>query len=267
MAASLLSCRRSISVVLYHSSVLPRHGQLICPSSAFSSSVTSKGDPSQALAAPSDVDNAVVAEDTGDGDVQLERDHLEALRNISRMEKRYRDRMLHVMEPPEPLDYIAELHQSQAQRRKLYAKYGRKSSVDPGVMWPSEKELAESIEFEQDWEPSLQKMWRKLEDDRAQLAKERREKNELVERQMAKMPSIVDQYRTRLSKTDEAERKQREKKQELLEQARDFFGYYLDPKDPRFEQMALEKEEEEKRLKKKKKREEKQAKLMSLLKS
>jgi len=110
-------------------------------------------------------------------------------------------------------------------------------------------------------------MWRKLEDDRAQLAKERREKNELVERQMAKMPSIVDQYRTRLSKTDEAERKQREKKQELLEQARDFFGYYLDPKDPRFEQMALEKEEEEKRLKKKKKREEKQAKLMSLLKS
>jgi len=171
------------------------------------------------------------------------------------------------MEPPEPLDYIDELFQSQARRQKLYAKFGRKSGVDPGVMWPSEKELDVVIEFEKDWEPSLQKMWKKLEEDRALLAKERREKNELVDKQMAKMPGIIDQYRSRLVKADEAERRQQDKKRELQEQARDFFGYNLDPRDPRFEQMELEKEEEEKKLKKKKKREEKQAKLVSLLKS
>jgi len=264
MASKLLTCRGSTPLILYTVTLRPRQ---VLPSSLFFSSAPSKPDPSRLHDSPSDVRATAASEDTPNGDLQSQRDDLESLRDVSRMEKRYRDRMLHVMEPPEPPNYIAELFQSQGQRRKLYAKYGRKLGVDPGVMWPSEKELNEKIEFEKDWEPSLQQRWKKLEEDRAQLAKERREKNELVEKQMAKMPSIINQYRARLAKADEAERKQQEKKQQLMEQAREFFGYALDPKDPRFEQMQLEKEEEEKKLKKKKKREEKQAKLMSLLKS
>jgi len=84
---------------------------------------------------------------------------------------------------------------------------------------------------------------------------------------MAKMPEIIKQYRTRLAKADELELVQENKKQVLMSEAREFFGYDLDRSDPRFEQMALAKEEEEKKLKKKKRKEEKLVKITNIMKS
>jgi len=47
-----------------------------------------------------------------------------------------------------------------------------------------------------------------------------------------------------------------------MEEARDYFGYNIDPKDPRFEEMKLKKEEEEMKLAKKKKKEAKALRLI-----
>jgi len=72
---------------------------------------------------------------------------------------------------------------------------------------------------------------------------------------MARMPQFIKEHRAKLEKIAEQERLQEAKKHELLEEARDYFGYSIDPRDPRFEEMKLQKEEEEKKLKKKKKKE------------
>jgi len=87
-----------------------------------------------------------------------------------------------------------------------------------------------------------------------------------VEKQMAKMPQFVKEYDGRLEKIAEAERQQEAKKQELMEEARDYFGYSIDPRDPRFEEMRLRKEEEEKQIAKKKKKEAKAIRLAQALK-
>lgn len=87
-----------------------------------------------------------------------------------------------------------------------------------------------------------------------------------VESQMSKMPQYIQQYRERLTKAEAQERSLESKRKALLEEARDYFGYDIDPRDPRFEQMKEKKEEEEKKLKKKKKKEEKIAKFMASLK-
>jgi len=189
-----------------------------------------------------------------------------SLKDISRMPKKYRDRMLHVMQPPERPDYIGSLSEKPEQRKALYGKFGRRSGVEPGVMWPSEEELNDIIEFEKEWEPSVQRMWAKSKEEKELEQKERCQKRELVEKQMAKMPEYINQYRAKLAKADEAERKQQEKRKALVDEAREYFGYDLDPRDPRFEQMQLKKEEEEKNLKKKKKKEDKLAKLSHLMK-
>ena len=78
-----------------------------------------------------------------------------------------------------------------------------------------------------------------------------------MQKQMEKMPQLIDQYRARLSKSAELECKQEEKKRVIIEEARDFFGYRLDVNDPRIEQMREQKEEQEKQMKRKKKKEEK----------
>jgi len=69
------------------------------------------------------------------------------------------------------------------------------------------------------------------------------------------MPQFIKEYNTRLEKAAEKERLQETKRRELLEEARDYFGYSIDPRDARFEEMKLRKEEEEKKLAKKKKKE------------
>jgi len=72
---------------------------------------------------------------------------------------------------------------------------------------------------------------------------------------MAKMQQYIKEYHARKEKVAQQEQLQEAKKRELLQEARDYFGYSIDPRDPRFEEMQLRKEEEEKKLKKKKRKE------------
>jgi len=78
---------------------------------------------------------------------------------------------------------------------------------------------------------------------------------------MARMPQFIKEYHAKREKAAEQERQQEAKKQQLLEEARDYFGYTIDPRDPRFEEMQMQKEEEEK---KKKKKDRKEAKALRL---
>jgi len=98
-----------------------------------------------------------------------------AARDVSRLPKKYRDRMKHIMNPPEKPDWYADMFQSIEYKRKLYGKFGRKSGLDPGILWPSKEEVKEQMEFEKEWEPSLEDMLKSLEDER-QSALEAREK-------------------------------------------------------------------------------------------
>jgi len=188
-------------------------------------------------------------------------------RDVSRMPAKYRNRMRHVMIPPDAPDGIAALRQKLFMKQNLYGVFGRKSGIDAGYLWPSEEKLSEMVEFEKEWEPSLHQMWEKLQQESAAEAKERHEKNELVAKQMAKMPQLVNKYREKLVEAEELQRQRKKQQQELLEEVRDYFGYNLPPSDPRFEQFKLEKEEREKTMKKKRKKEEKLAKITKLLKT
>jgi len=69
------------------------------------------------------------------------------------------------------------------------------------------------------------------------------------------MPQFIKEYHAKLEKAAEQERQDEAKKRALLEEARDYFGYSIDPRDVRFEQMKLQKEEEEKKQRKKDKKE------------
>jgi len=99
-----------------------------------------------------------------------------AARDVSRMPKKYRDRMKHVMNPPEKPDWYSEMFQKTSLKRQLYGKYGRKSGLDPGILWPSKEEVQEQIEFEKEWEPTLEEMLKSLEEERIAMEKERQKK-------------------------------------------------------------------------------------------
>lgn len=66
--------------------------------------------------------------------------------------------MKHVNIAPDPTVATSLGHLKPKYRRKLYAKYGAASGVNPGLMWPSKEELQEKIADEEEWDPSLQAM-------------------------------------------------------------------------------------------------------------
>jgi len=108
--------------------------------------------------------------------LNVENDEEIAARDVSRMPKKYRDRMKHVMIPPEKPDWYAEIFHTMDFKRKLYGKFGRRSGLDPGILWPSKEEVREQIGFEKEWEPSLEEMVKNLEEERIVAEQERQKK-------------------------------------------------------------------------------------------
>ena len=97
--------------------------------------------------------------------------------DISGLPKKLRDRMSHVSNPPdqESIGYKPE-HLLREFRRMCYAKYGRASGVNPGEMWPTREELAELIEEEQEFEPTLQELWATAADKRQAVQDKRKDR-------------------------------------------------------------------------------------------
>jgi len=151
-------------------------------------------------------------------------------------------------------------HFSQSYLRRMYAHYGSDSGIHPGVMWPTSDQFDNIKEFTELSEPTLQELQAAAWEERGAIEEGVKIKEELMAKNMAKMPEYINLYKQRLQKQKDAELKVENKRKALLEEAREFFGYHIDPRDPRFLQMQEMKAEEEIKMKKLRKREEREAK-------
>ncbi|XP_064625623.1 large ribosomal subunit protein mL64-like [Lineus longissimus] len=142
-------------------------------------------------------------------------------------------------------------------QRQLYAKFGKASGIDPGVMWPTREELRAVVEEEREWEPPLQERMAKARADREEKLVAEKKRHDSVVKAMEKMPELIAQYEAKLRKKEADVRKSEERKKRLLEEAKEFFGYDIDYRDPKFKQLQELKEAEAKKLAKQKKKEEK----------
>ena len=116
------------------------------------------------------------SDSTEEGEKDVEDEKEMAARDVSRLPKKYRDRMKHIMNPPGRPDWYAEMFETIAHKRQLYGKYGRKSGLEPGILWPSKEEVKDQMAFEKEWEPSLEDMLKSLEDERARALEVREKK-------------------------------------------------------------------------------------------
>lgn len=73
-------------------------------------------------------------------------------------------------------------------------------------------------------------------------------RQEHIAKQMARMPQLVEQFRQKLQKKETARADQEKKKESLLEEAREYYGYPISYYDPRIEELKAKKEEEQKKL-------------------
>jgi len=157
-------------------------------------------------------------------------------------------------------------HATVKYKRRMYAKHGEKSGINPGIQWPTHEELNKRLEYESIAFPftfqelvannsEKKRLEQEYYDNRT---KELDEKVALIDKQ------IKEVLNKRAAKEKELQKAQ-QRKEKMMEEVRRHFGYTVDPRDERFQEMLAQKEKEEKKKLKAARKEEKQAKLLERL--
>ncbi|XP_026747473.1 growth arrest and DNA damage-inducible proteins-interacting protein 1 [Trichoplusia ni] len=169
-------------------------------------------------------------------------------RNISRLTPAHYN-LVNGRKPYEEPKSLA--HLTVKYNRKMYGKYGSASGVNPSICFPSRQDIQEKIEYEAVAYPyTIQQMMESA----ARQRKEEREKIEKRDRDVAAKFAKLEQWKKELNdklakKTAEVSAA-KEKKERLVEEVRRHFGFKLDPRDERFQEMLAKREKEQKKLEK-----------------
>ncbi|XP_003216861.1 large ribosomal subunit protein mL64 [Anolis carolinensis] len=161
---------------------------------------------------------------------------------------------------PDPADPRTPAWQlTGAYEAKLFGRYGAASGVDPARLWPSPAQLKEMEEDERVWCPPLRDMQERLDAKEREANAKARQREELIASKMAKMPQMIAEWKQQKALKKAKELEEKERRQLLLAEARERFGYNLDHRSPQFQEMMQEMEKtrrKEQKLMKKKRREE-----------
>ncbi|XP_068434972.1 large ribosomal subunit protein mL64 [Clinocottus analis] len=134
--------------------------------------------------------------------------------------------------------------------RKLFGRYGSVSGIDPASLWPSHEQLDEIIAEENQWHPPLEVMLRSIEIKEREQTEKRTAKEKLIAANMAKMPKMVADWRREKREAKSKLKEEKTRRTKLLAEARERFGYAVDPRSPKFLEMVAELEKDEKKKKK-----------------
>lgn len=201
-----------------------------------------------------------------DEGLQAEREaQIERLRNKSRLLPQHRN-MLH-----NQLPYKASqswIHETVKYKRMMLGRFGLEGSqVDPRLCFPTEQEALEKAEYERVAFPfSLQEMMAANQKAKQEKVARIKTREEDIAKKMEKLDQWTTDLNARIAKKESDAREAMERKNRLVEEVRRHFGFKIDPRDERFQEMLAQKEKEDRKKVKEAKRKEKEVKMMDKLK-
>ncbi|KAH3695739.1 growth arrest and DNA damage-inducible proteins-interacting protein 1-like [Dreissena polymorpha] len=134
---------------------------------------------------------------------------------------------------------------TRAFQRKLFARYGAASGINPGIMFPSKAELADMNEIDRDWTPSFQDLMKQIQDEKQAHSKAEKERIERVEKNMAKMPAMIDDFQKK-QQIVVAESRRKERTEQYLDEFREKFGFTVTLDNPKFKSFVKARIDEDK---------------------
>ncbi|CAF0859571.1 unnamed protein product [Rotaria sordida] len=165
--------------------------------------------------------------------------------NINRNISRLPDDVYRHFKGLPPLE-IKEQYHTRTKLRALWGKYGRKTDIDPKLCWPTQDEMDEIIDDERVYNMELSEKIKIVKERREAKQKEADQIQAKVEKNLKNMPKMIDDYHKRTIERERAKKAEIKVKNDLAEQARDFYGFSVDPDDERMQFMLLQLEEAQK---------------------
>ncbi|CAD0198633.1 unnamed protein product [Chrysodeixis includens] len=183
-----------------------------------------------------------------DEEAQAREAEINKKRNISRLTPAHQN-LVNGRKPYEEPMSLA--HLTVKYNRKMYGRYGSASGVNPNICFPSKQDIQEKLEYEAIAYPfTIQQMM-------VSAAQKRKEENERIEKRdrdvaakFAKLDQWKKELHDKLAKKTAEVSAAKEKKERLVEEVRRHFGFKLDPRDERFQEMLAKREKEQKKLEK-----------------
>uniref|UniRef100_A0A8D9FEJ8 Large ribosomal subunit protein mL64 n=1 Tax=Cacopsylla melanoneura TaxID=428564 RepID=A0A8D9FEJ8_9HEMI len=184
---------------------------------------------------------------------------IEKIRNKSRLSEAHRNMVNGKLPYPESKAYW---HDSVQYKRRMFARYGvEQSQVYPGIAWPDKEDLDANKEYEQVLTPlSIEEM---VSIEKTKILEEEQKLKERYDTIVDKLKTndnVIVQFHNKQKKKTEDQLASKKQKDKLFEEIRQHFGFNIDPRDEKFQEMIEIKKKEElkkRRIEKKKLREEK----------
>ncbi|CAH0396990.1 unnamed protein product [Chilo suppressalis] len=199
-----------------------------------------------------------------DSDETLAREaEIQKKRNVSRLSNAHFN-LINGRRPYETPKHLS--HLTVKYNRKLYGKYGSESGVNPSLCWPTKQNIQETLEYE-----SIAFPYTIREAMDAAAQKRLEEKNKIEQREIeiatkfAKLAQWKKELNDKIAKKAAEVELAKNKKERLVEEVRRHFGFTLDPRDERFQEMLAKREKEQKKLEKLAKREAKEKMMIAKL--
>ncbi|XP_031622586.1 stress response protein NST1 [Contarinia nasturtii] len=195
-----------------------------------------------------DNDGKLSVSDVLQDDVDLtEREQqIELMRNKSRLNTTHRNIVFNMPSLGEQkwdktLDYS----------RKQFGRFGSKSGVDPRLCFYSPEEAADKAEYERVAYPyTIQEIIAANKKAKADKMAKRREREDKIAQNLTKLDKWMVELKQRVAQKEKAAIEAKKKREQVLEDIRQEFGFKIDQKDPRFQALMERKELEEKKAKK-----------------
>ncbi|XP_053684868.1 growth arrest and DNA damage-inducible proteins-interacting protein 1 [Sabethes cyaneus] len=190
---------------------------------------------------------------------------IEMLRNKSALLPQHRNMLIGRLPYEESQSWI---HETVKYKRMMLGRYGLESSgVDPRVAFPTKREAIEKAEYERVAFPhTLKDMMesnRKAKEQRKAVIQAR--ENEIAKK-LEKLDQWTADLNARIAKKEADARAAKDRKDRLVEEVRRHFGFKIDPRDERFQEMLAQKEKEDRKKVKEAKRKEKEVLMLEKLK-
>lgn len=175
----------------------------------------------------------------------LDEEQIEKIRNRSKLTTKERDRLMGKLSDR---IYLTELYQYKTTYvRNLYATFGKETGLKPGVCWPRKSELEFRKKYEETFYPPLDQLMKELADEKAQEAKEIKEREDEIRKGLKKMAKYKKEFYAKFNQKQSEIKEKEDKEAKRVEEICDFLGYAISPDDPRFEAAAEKKAEIERK--------------------
>lgn len=196
-------------------------------------------------------------------DVEAREKEIQLMRNKSRLNKTHRNFLFNLPKPDEEYKWDKTLDFS----RKQFARYGSKSGIDPRLCFFTPEEVADKKEYYRVAYPyTIQEIVEKNKQAKIEQQAKIEEREKKIAQNLTRLDKWMGDLNKRIAQKEEEAREAKAKREALLEEIRQEFGFKIDYRDPRFKELMEKKELEAKKAKKAEKKKKREEQLMQKLK-